>query len=71
MKILIRQVDERVFQLHFQNIYLAECCSFSWFPGGPALSVHHRIVRFACTFDLFPILSVYIVMSSRQGFLLF
>jgi len=43
MKILIRQVDEKVFQLHFRN---------------------------ACTFNPFPLLSVYIVMTSRQGLLL-
>lgn len=38
---------------------------------GPALSAHHHIVPFACAFDSFPLLSVYIVMFSRQGFLLF
>lgn len=44
--------------------------SFSWFPGGPALYAHHHAVHFASTFNPFPLLSVYIAMSSRQGLLL-
>lgn len=66
MKILIRQVDERVFQLHFQNIYLAKSAVVSVGSQGDQHCLY-TIVLFTLLVHSIPFLSCLFTLLCPPG----